>query len=925
LSLTSGSGAPGSVVTVDLMLADSAIQPSALQWTVNYATKDISALNVNGSTSASLSCKNGTGTATCALFSMNSNTISQGVVATLAFTIASSTTDTSSAIQLAAGDAVSLSGSSIPTSMTGSTLTLNITPAPAITSPTTGGGTVGTAFSYQIAATNSPTSYGATGLPAGLSINTSTGLISGAPTTAGTSTLTLSAKNSSGTGTASLTLTIVSAIPAITSPSTGGGTVGTAFSYQIAATNSPTSYGATGLPAGLSINTSTGLISGTPTTAGTSTVTLSAKNSSGTGTATLTLTIVSSVPAITSPSTGGGTVGTAFSYQISATSSPTSYAATGLPAGLSINTSTGLISGTPTAAGTSTVALSAVNSSGTGKATLTLTIVSNSNSSPVSIKFVQATANAASANASSLSVALPSNTHAGDLILVGFDFANNAATPSITDSQGNTFTQVGTQMTSPAGAGSRLYFAKNIKGGTDTVKVTLSASSSYLEMYLTEYSGADPNNPIDVQAESSGAAGAVSSGAATTTVAGDVIYGYCAGDAACTVGSGFVARSTLNSNLVEDKTASTVGSYAATGSANSGWTMHMAALRPVSSNPPPVISSASAASGTVGTALSYQIAASNSPTSYNATGLPAGLSVSTSTGLISGTPTAAGTSTVTLSATNSGGTGSATLTLTITPPAPGITSATTASGNVGTAFTYQIAASNSPTSYGASGLPAGLSVNTSTGLISGTPTAAGTSSVTLTATNSGGSGHAVLTLTIASSTSTPPAITSSTTASGTVGTAFSYQIAASNSPTSYAATGLPAGLSVNTSTGLISGTPTAAGTSSVTLTATNSSGSGSAVLTLTISPAVSTTPSITSATTAKATVSRQFSYQIAATNSPTSYNATGLPAGLSINTKTGLISGTPTTTGVYTVTLDATNSSGTGTATLTITVARKLR
>jgi hypothetical protein len=77
-----------------------------------------------------------------------------------------------------------------------------------------------------------------------------------------------------------------------------------------------------------------------------------------------------------------------------------------------------------------------------------------------------------------------------------------------------------------------------------------------------------------------------------------------------------------------------------------------------------------------------------------------------------------------------------------------------------------------------------------------------------------------------------PVITSPTTASGTVGASFSYQIAASNSPTSFNATGLPAGLSVNTSTGLISGTPTAAGTSAVTISASNSAGPGSATLTL---------------------------------------------------------------------------------------------
>ena len=162
--------------------------------------------------------------------------------------------------------------------------------------------------------------------------------------------------------------------PLITSATTANGTVGNAFSYQITATNSPTSYGATGLPNGLTINSTTGLITGTPTASGTATVTLSATNSTGTGNATLTLTITAGTPVITSATTANGTVGNAFSYQITATNSPTSYGATGLPNGLTINSTTGLITGTPTASGTSTVTLSATNSSGMGKATLTLTI-----------------------------------------------------------------------------------------------------------------------------------------------------------------------------------------------------------------------------------------------------------------------------------------------------------------------------------------------------------------------------------------------------------------------------------------------------------------------------------------------------------------------------------------------------------------------
>src|SRR5438093_11842445 len=79
--------------------------------------------------------------------------------------------------------------------------------------------------------------------------------------------------------------------PKITSPTTSSGTVGVPFSYQITADQAITTWGAAPLPAGLSVNTISGLISGTPTVVGTFSVTLSATNGNGTGTATLTLTI----------------------------------------------------------------------------------------------------------------------------------------------------------------------------------------------------------------------------------------------------------------------------------------------------------------------------------------------------------------------------------------------------------------------------------------------------------------------------------------------------------------------------------------------------------------------------------------------------------------------------------------------------------
>jgi Putative Ig domain len=79
--------------------------------------------------------------------------------------------------------------------------------------------------------------------------------------------------------------------PRITSPSSDSATIGVPYSYQITADQVITTWGASPLPAGLSVNTSTGLISGTPTAAGTYSITLSATNGNGTGTGPLNLTV----------------------------------------------------------------------------------------------------------------------------------------------------------------------------------------------------------------------------------------------------------------------------------------------------------------------------------------------------------------------------------------------------------------------------------------------------------------------------------------------------------------------------------------------------------------------------------------------------------------------------------------------------------
>ena len=159
-------------------------------------------------------------------------------------------------------------------------------------------------------------------------------------------------------------------IVTVTNPGTIYTAIGQACSLPIQASDSASgqtlTYTATGLPPGLSINPSTGLISGTPTMAGSSTVTVTVQDTTGvSGSVTFIITVVSVM--VTNPGTQVSVVGTAVSLQIQASTSPPGralyYVASVLPPGLSMSVS-GLISGTPTTSGSLTVTVRALDTSG---------------------------------------------------------------------------------------------------------------------------------------------------------------------------------------------------------------------------------------------------------------------------------------------------------------------------------------------------------------------------------------------------------------------------------------------------------------------------------------------------------------------------------------------------------------------------------
>lgn len=86
-------------------------------------------------------------------------------------------------------------------------------------------------------------------------------------------------------------------------------------------------------------------------------------------------------------------------------------------------------------------------------------------------------------------------------------------------------------------------------------------------------------------------------------------------------------------------------------------------------------------------------------------------------------------------------------------------------------------------------------------------------------------------------------------------------------------------------------------------------------------PANMEAPAITSAVHAQAGRDEKFSYQIEATNAPKDFTADGLPAGLELDVKTGVISGKADVAGIYPVKIGANGEHGTGHLTLTLTVA----
>ena len=827
-------------------------------------------------------------------------------------------------------------------------------------------------------------------LPTGLTLTPSTGAITGTPTVAGTSNFTITATDSTtATGNRAYSIVINPAL-AITTTTLANWTINKAGYSQTITTSGGTpaiTFAVTTgtLPTGLTLTSSTGAITGTPTVAGTSNFTITATDASG-ATAAKSLTIViNAVPSITTTTLPNWTLNKAGYSQTIATSNgtaPITFAVTTgtLPTGLTLASSTGVVSGTPTAAGTSNFTVTATDAAGaTAAQAYTVVINAAITVSPASLPnwtinrtgYSQPVTSANGTGARTLSIS-------AGAVPTGMTFTPATGVLNGTPTAAGTFNFTVTSTDTVGATGSQAYtiIINAVPTITTTTLPNWTINRAGYSQTIATSNGTSPFTfAVTTGTLPTGLTLASSTGvvSGTPTVAGTSNFTITATDAAgATAAQAYtvvinavpsITTTTLPNWTINragySQTIATTGGTAAitfavtTGTLPTGLTL--ASSTGVVSGTPTVagtsnftVTATDAAGATAAQAYSVVIAAavtvspstlpnwtinktgySQTVTSANGTGtktlsisagaVPTGMTFTAATGVLNGTPTAAGTFNFTVTATDTvGATGSQAYSI-IIAAAVTVSPASLPNWTINrTGYSQTVTSANGTgartLSISAGAVPTGMTFTPATGVLNGTPTAAGTFTFTVTATDTvGATGSQAYTIII----NAVPSITTTSLPNWTINkTGYSQTIATSNgtSPITFAVTTgtLPTGLTITGSSGLVSGTPTAAGTSNFTITATDAAGATAAqAYTVVIAAAVTVTPASMPNWTINRTGYSQTVTSANGTGTKTlSISAGAVPTGMTFTPATGVLNGTPTATGTFTFTVTATDAVG---------------
>jgi hypothetical protein len=783
-----------------------------------------------------------------------------------------------------------------------------------VTNPVNTNGTVNIPFSEQFSqsgAIGTATFTTASPLPTGLTLSTS-GLLSGTPTQAGSFPIVVTVTDSNGCTGNSATYTLVIACQTITvtNPATSSGPAGTPLSVQFTQTGGvgTTTFSESGtLPTGLTFHTATGVLDGTPTQGGTFPITVTATDSNGCQGTGPTYNLVITCPTITvtNPGVSSGTAGTFFTatFSQSGGQGTITWSETGaLPTGITLNTSTGVLSGTTSQVGTFPITVTATDQNGcqgTG-ATYNLTF-----------------------NCQTVTITNPgANTGTVD----AFFTATFTATGIL-----------GTATWSETGAlpaGITLNSSTGVLSGTPTVK-----GSFPITVKVTDTNGCFGTSSytltINCQTITVTKPG-VTTGTVDAAFSQNFTQAGAHGTATFTLNSGSLpAGLSLSTAGVLSGTPTVKGTFPITVlvTDSNGCTGTSSTYTLVINCQTITVTNPGVTTGTAGTAFSQtflQSAAHGTATFSTASTLPTGFSLSTA-GVLSGTTTQHGIFPIVVTVTDSNGcTGTgATYNLNISCNTITVTNPVNTSGTVASPFSEQFTQSGAlgtPSFSTASTLPTGLTLNSSTGFLSGTPTQSGTFPIVVTATDSNGcTGNGpTYTLVIACNVIT---VTNPGNSTGTAGTFFTATFTQSGGTgtITWSETGaLPSGITLNTSSGVLSGTTSQTGSFPITVTATDINGCQGTGPTYTL---------VIGCQTITITNPAQTSVQAGATLNAT-FTATGilgtatwsetgsLPSGITLNSSTGVLSGTTNQLGSYPITVKVIDTNGcfaTSSYTLTVT------